>query len=118
LTNRIKGVVRGHEVEVRGVRLPLVHADAPDGPVVALVRPEAVSLSPTNEGEGPLVGTVIATAFLGAVSRVTVDMSDSTLLAQMPTAEAAANPAGTRVRLTLRSDPVLIATDGDEAPGS
>jgi hypothetical protein len=36
----------------------------------------------------------------------------------MQTSEAAANPAGTRVRLTLRPDPVLIATDGDEAAGS
>jgi putative spermidine/putrescine transport system ATP-binding protein len=58
------------------------------------------------------VGTVIATVFLGAVSRITVDMGDGIVLAQMPTAEAAAHPAGTRVRLVLRPDPVLIATDG------
>jgi putative spermidine/putrescine transport system ATP-binding protein len=58
-----------------------------------------------------LVGTVIATAFLGATSRVTVDLGDITILAQLPTAEAAALPAGTRVRLALRPDPVLIARD-------
>jgi hypothetical protein len=77
------------------VRLPLVWADAPDGPATALVRPEAVSLVPVEDGTGdPLVGTVIATAFLGATSRVTVDMGDGTVLAQMPTSQAG-HPAGT-----------------------
>jgi hypothetical protein len=38
-------------------------------------------------------------------------MGDGTVLAQMPTAEAAALPAGTRVRLALRPDPVLISTE-------
>jgi putative spermidine/putrescine transport system ATP-binding protein len=112
LTNRLPGVVRGGSVEVRGARLPLVQPDAADGPAVALVRPEAVSIA--SEGEAaaaPLVGTVIATAFLGATSRVTVDLGDITIMAQLPTADAAAVPAGTRVRLVLRPDPVLIARD-------
>jgi hypothetical protein len=52
---------------------------------------------------------VIATAFLGATSRVTVDLGDITVLTQMSTAEAATYPAGTRVRLAIRPDPVLIA---------
>jgi putative spermidine/putrescine transport system ATP-binding protein len=63
-------------------------------------------------GGGALVGTVIATAFLGAVSRITVDMGDATVLAQMPTADAAAHPAGTRVRLSLRPNPVLVTSGG------
>jgi putative spermidine/putrescine transport system ATP-binding protein len=112
LTNRIAGVVKGGGVEVRGTRLPLVMADTADGPAIALVRPEAVSL--VVDGEmvpGPLVGTVIATAFLGATSRVTVDMGDGIVLAQMPTSDAGALTAGTRVRLALRKDPVLIARD-------
>src|SRR6202043_1730443 len=36
LTNRLPGVVRGGQVEVRGCTLPLVEKDVPDGPVVAL----------------------------------------------------------------------------------
>jgi putative spermidine/putrescine transport system ATP-binding protein len=112
LTNRLSGVVRGGTVEVRGARLPLVQPDAADGPAVALVRPEAVSIASEDAATGsPLVGTVIATAFLGATSRVTVDLGDITILAQLPTAAAATLPAGTRVRLTLRPDPVLIARD-------
>jgi putative spermidine/putrescine transport system ATP-binding protein len=54
---------------------------------------------------------VIAVSFLGATSRVTVDLGDVIVLAQMPTSQASANPAGSRVRLTLRPDPVLIARD-------
>ena len=113
LTNRLAGEVRGGAVEVRGVRLPLVQADAPNGPAIALVRPEAVSLvADSGTASGPLLGTVIATVFLGAVSRITVDVGDGVVLAQMPTSEAAAHPAGTRVRLALRPDPVLISRDG------
>ena len=112
LTNRLAGVVKDGEVDVRGARLPLVKPDTPNGPAIALVRPEAVSLVVDGDTvPSPLVGTVIATAFLGATSRITVDMGDGTVLAQMPTSEAGALTAGTRVRLALRKDPVLIARD-------
>ena len=112
LTNRLSGVVRGGSVEVRGTRIPLVQPDVPDGPAVALIRPEAVTLtSSADTSTGQLVGTVIATAFLGATSRVTVDLGDVRVLAQLATSDAASAPAGTRVQLTLRADPVLIARE-------
>src|SRR5204862_6350179 len=61
LTNRLPGIVRGGQVEVRGTSLPLVQPDAADGAAVALVRPEAVTFASDNEtAAGPLVGTVIA----------------------------------------------------------
>src|SRR5260221_2253409 len=119
LSNRIPGVVRGGSVEVRGTRLPIVQEGAADGPAVALVRPEAVTLGSNDAAEsGPLVGTVIATAFLCATSRITGDLRDVTVLAQLPTSEAAAHPAGTRVQLALRTDPVLIARDEVAATGA
>ncbi|MGH7760347.1 MAG: ABC transporter ATP-binding protein [Candidatus Dormibacteraceae bacterium] len=113
LTNRLAGDVRDGMVDVRGTQLPLVQPNSPAGPAIALVRPEAVSLETDGEmPDGPLVGTVIAVAFLGATSRVTVDLgSGVTVLAQMPTSTAASTPAGTRVRLALRNDPVLIARE-------
>jgi putative spermidine/putrescine transport system ATP-binding protein len=112
LTNRLPGEVKNGVVEVRGTRLPLVQPDAAQGPAIALVRPEAVSLATDGAtGDGPLVGTVIAVAFLGATSRVTVDLGDLTVIAQMPTSTAASTPAGTRVRLAFRDDPVLIARE-------
>ena len=118
LTNRIEGTVKGGEVEVRGVRLPLVKPETPDGPATALIRPEAVSLSGGGSAAGPLTGTVIAVAFLGATSRVTVDLGDAIVLAQMPTSEVGNHAAGTRVRLSLRPDPVLIARDDNPTAGA
>jgi putative spermidine/putrescine transport system ATP-binding protein len=118
LTNRIKGNVRGGRVEVRGTSIPLVQPNVADGPATALVRPEAVTLAGNGEmQEGPLVGTVIAVAFLGAMSRVTVDLGDTTVLAQLPTSAASEHPAGTRVRLELRPDPVLIQREESSTAG-
>jgi putative spermidine/putrescine transport system ATP-binding protein len=112
LTNRLAGVVKGGEVEVRGKRLPLVKPDSTDGPAIALVRPEAVAVAADGDmSPGPLTGSVISTVFLGATSRVTVDLGDITVLAQMPTSDVGAITAGTKVRLSLRTDPVLIARD-------
>jgi putative spermidine/putrescine transport system ATP-binding protein len=109
LSNRLAGTVKGGMVEVRGVQIPLVQTDVADGPATALVRPEAISLASGGDiGDGPLVGTVIAVAFLGAVSRVSVDLGDVTVLAQLPTSAASSHPAGSKVRLALRTDPVLI----------
>jgi len=117
LTNRMAGTVKNGEVEVRGVRLPLVQPNSPNGPAIALVRPEAVSLTSDTDGAaGPLSGTVIAVAFLGATSRVSVDLGEMTVLAQMPTSDAASHPSGSKVRLTIRTDPVLIAARDDAAP--
>jgi putative spermidine/putrescine transport system ATP-binding protein len=98
------------------VSLPLVDPKTPDGEVTALVRPEAVTIAAPASGEsGPLVGSVIATTFLGATSRVTVDLGDTTVMAQLGTAEAAAYPAGSPVSLTIRPDPVLVAEDATAA---
>jgi putative spermidine/putrescine transport system ATP-binding protein len=116
LSNRLVGEVRGGSVIVRGFTLPLVERDTPDGQVVALVRPEAVTLASHDAPEsGPLVGTVIAVTFLGATSRVSVDLGDATILAQLTTADAAALPAGSRVALTIRPDPVLVSASSDPA---
>ncbi len=115
LTNKLPAMVSGSAADVLGVRLPLVDASTPNGPATALVRPEAVSLVEHADGsaDGPLVGHVIASAFLGAVSRVTVGLGrGGTVLVQLPTADAAAYPAGTRVRLALRQDPVLVTAAG------
>ena len=112
LTNRLAGTVSGTTVTVRGRDLPLVDPSTPPGPAIALVRPEAVTLASDSSGEsGPLTGTVIAVTFLGATSRVTVDLGDTTILAQLTTADATALPAGSRVTLTIRPDPVLVSAD-------
>ena len=101
---------------MRGRDLPLVDPSTPAGQVTALVRPEAVTLASDSSAEsGPLTGTVIATTFLGATSRVTVDLGDVTIMAQLSTSDASALPAGSRVTLTIRPDPVLVSADGSGA---
>jgi putative spermidine/putrescine transport system ATP-binding protein len=116
LSNRLAGTVTGSVVTVRGHDLPLVDSLTPAGPVTAIVRPEAVTLASDSSGEsGPLTGTVIASTFLGATSRVTVDLGDTTIMAQLPTSEATKLPAGSRVTLTIRPDPVLVSADSGVA---
>jgi putative spermidine/putrescine transport system ATP-binding protein len=118
LSNRLDGEVKGGEVTVRGCTLPLVERDVPDGPVVALIRPEAVSLASDAAAEsGPLTGTVIAVTFLGATSRVTVDLGGTSVLAQLPTSDATTLTAGGRVTLAIRRDPVLVSAASEPAVG-
>ena len=105
LTNRLNGTVTDGSVNVRGCVLPLADPATPDGQATVLVRPEAVTVTPS----GAITGTVIAVTFLGASSRITVDLGDTTVLAQLPTLDATALPAGSAVTLTIRPDPVLIA---------
>ena len=110
LTNRLAGTVSGSTVAVRGRDLPLVDVSTPPGPVTALIRPEAVSLAQGGaDGGGPLAGTVIAVTFLGATSRVTVDLGDTTIMAQLPTSDATELSAGSHVALSIRPDPVLVS---------
>ena len=112
LSNRLAGTVTGSVVSVRGHDLPLVDTSTPAGAVTAIVRPEAVTLASDDSAEaGPMTGTVIASTFLGATSRVTVDLGDTTIMAQLPTSEAANLSAGSRVTLTIRPDPVLVSAD-------
>jgi len=112
LTNRLPGQVSGGQVLVQGVQLPLVDPTTADGPAIALVRPEAVTLAAAGARDsGPLAGIVIAATFLGATSRVTVDLGGTTVMAQLPTADATQLAAGSPVTLTIRPDPVLVSAD-------
>ena len=100
LSNRLTGEVRDGDVTVRGFTLPLVERDdarRPGGGAGAAGSGDAGVPRRTAES-GPLVGTVIAVTFLGATSRVTVDLGDATILAQLTTADATALPraAGSR----------------------
>ncbi len=117
LTNRLAGEVRGGQVTVRGMTLPLVDQAVPDGPAIALVRPEAVTLASGVAGAGgALAGSVIGVTFLGATSRVSVDLGDTTVLAQLPTSEVGSLPPGGHVTLAIRPDPVLVAQDSQAVP--
>ncbi|MDX6328044.1 MAG: putative spermidine/putrescine transport system ATP-binding protein [Streptomycetaceae bacterium] len=105
--NRLGGRMTGAgTVEVLGRRMAVLE-DAPQGAgeVDVLVRPEAVVVTADAEG----AGQVIATSFLGAVTRLTVRLADgSEAKADVATHDAAALGAGARVTLTLPDRPVLV----------
>ncbi|MFK0153010.1 ABC transporter ATP-binding protein [Streptomyces sp. NPDC090499] len=104
--SRIPGTVADGTVEVLGQRLP-VDGQAPDaGEADVLVRPEAVQV----RADGAGTATVVATAFLGAVVRVTVRLADGTeAKADLPAHEAAELGAGSAVTVSLPERPVLVA---------
>ena len=105
--NRIPGHTEdGLVVDVLGRRLPVDGDAAARSDVDVLVRPEAVRVSADAESDA----RVIATAFLGAVTRLTVRLPDDTMVkADVATHDAAALGPGATVALTLADRPVLVA---------
>ncbi|MEV7974464.1 ABC transporter ATP-binding protein [Streptomyces sp. NPDC086519] len=104
--SRIPGTVKDGSVEVLGQRLPADGQAPGAGEVDVLVRPEAVRV----RADGAGTATVVATAFLGAVVRVTVRLADGTeAKADLPAHEAAELGAGSAVSVSLPERPVLVA---------
>ncbi|MFF7475433.1 ATP-binding cassette domain-containing protein [Streptomyces sp. NPDC008092] len=104
--SRIPGTVKDGTVEVLGQRLPADGQAPGAGEVDVLVRPEAVQV----RADGAGTATVVATAFLGAVVRVTVRLADGTeAKADLPAHDAAELGAGSAVTVSLPERPVLVA---------
>jgi putative spermidine/putrescine transport system ATP-binding protein len=113
-------------VEWRGVRVPVVPASPlPAGsPAVMVVRPERIKVAPVD-GDGPggtWDGTVKERTFLGAITRLTVQIGDDVLLADVPGEATSAvrfaiedgirvsfEPGGTRL-IPASAAPIAIAT--------
>ena len=104
LSNRLPGRLDGGAVTVLGTRLPLVQPAAGGPEVTALVRPESVGVVPDPDG----TGRVLATAFLGPTSRVTVEVAEHVVTAQVSGESLAALPVGAPVRVELRPVPVSL----------
>ncbi|MFG2378199.1 ABC transporter ATP-binding protein [Streptomyces sp. NPDC048504] len=104
--SRLPGHLTDGTVEVLGQRLP-VDGEAPAlTEVDVLVRPEAIHVHADAAGDA----RVVATAFLGSVVRLTVQLADSTeVKADLPAHEAAGLGAGVAVRVSLPERPVLVA---------
>jgi putative spermidine/putrescine transport system ATP-binding protein len=104
--SRIPGRLDGDVVEVLGQRLP-IDGEAPDAREVdVLVRPETVRVRADEAGQA----RVVASAFLGAATRVTVRLAAGTeVKADLPTHEAVVLGPGAAVTVTLPDRPVLVA---------
>ncbi|WP_416483943.1 ABC transporter ATP-binding protein [Streptomyces sp. CL12] len=103
--SRIPGELKDGTVEVLGQRLP-ADGEVADGAVDVLVRPENLWVRADEQGGA----RVVATAFLGAVVRLTVRLADGIeAKADLPAHEAAGLGAGAAVTASLPERPVLVA---------
>lgn len=114
LTNQLPGIATADTVTVLGSTVPLLPGAAGPGPVHALVRPEAIRLTPSAGTTGGATdlpagsAIVAATSFLGAHGRVQARLADGTLLiAQLPVEQIAALGVGDRVDVAIAATPVL-----------
>ena len=111
LTNRLRAHVTGGRATVAETSLPTLDGSVTDGEGTALVRPEAVHVSPGADGVGGN-GTVVTSSFLGAISRITVDLGDGTLvISQVPRTNAPGVAPGDRVTVIIDETPVLVVAD-------
>jgi putative spermidine/putrescine transport system ATP-binding protein len=107
--NRLPATVTDSERGEADVDGRLLRADALRGRgagarVLVLVRPEAMHIEELADGavtNGDLAGEVSAHSFLGAITRVRVDMDGRELVADVASARAAGLPVGSRVRASF-----------------
>ena len=103
--SRIPCVRSGDGVEVLGRRHQVDGVVPADGELHVLVRPENVGLVPAPNGPA----LVVAASFLGAVTRLTVRLTDGTeVKTDLPTEAAAALPIGSTADISLPERPVLV----------
>jgi putative spermidine/putrescine transport system ATP-binding protein len=111
--NRLPGDLAGDTVTVLGTKAPAAGASATgasdgvaDGPVDVLVRPEGLTITAAEGGNG----IVTTRTFLGGTTRVGVRLSGDTEVS-VDLASTAAGPLtpGTAVQVALPAAPVLVA---------
>jgi putative spermidine/putrescine transport system ATP-binding protein len=112
------------EVDYAGVRL---RVDAARGRqngdrVLVLIRPEALEVEAATNGGATaanvLVGEVLTQTFLGPVTRLKVAGEETSFIADMSTARAAALPVGARVAAHVPAEGARLLTlpEGEDLP--
>jgi putative spermidine/putrescine transport system ATP-binding protein len=103
--NRLPATLVDGGVEVLGTRRPVAEPRPSSGPVIALVRPEALSV----QGDPGGAGRVITRTFSGAATRLTVGLPDDVeVRVDLPSAAATDLGPGTPVRVAIADRPVLV----------
>jgi putative spermidine/putrescine transport system ATP-binding protein len=110
--NRLPATLAGGDVQVLGVRRPVAGAAPASGPVVALIRPEALGVVTDPAG----TGRVVTRTFSGAATRVLVALGDGVeVRVDVASAGSADLVPGTAVTVTPVERPVLVAPAEPEA---
>lgn len=105
LTNQVKVNVTNGSLNVFGTKLSALPGSITSGEGIALIRPEALTVSANKNGEGK----VVATSFLGSICRVMVVMPDGTRInSQMESQDAAGLTPGTSVEVTADKVEVFV----------
>lgn len=105
LNNKVPAHVTAGRAHLLGATVPTLEGSIGEGDGLALVRPEAVTVT----AGGPGNATVGSVAFLGPISRVSCTLSDGTVLsAQLPSSAAAQLHAGDPVTVGVEPSPVLV----------
>ncbi|WP_440098213.1 ABC transporter ATP-binding protein [Streptosporangium sp. H16] len=110
--NHVPGRLSGQEVTVMGKLMP-VDGPLPSSPDVdVLVRPEAVLVTPSPDGNA----TIVASSFRGSTARLRVRVGELEVLSDVPGHDAVRLAPGTRVDVALVQRPVLVAARTAPAP--
>jgi putative spermidine/putrescine transport system ATP-binding protein len=105
LSNKVPARVSGDRVDVLGQSVPTLQGSITSGSGVAMVRPEAVTV--TRDAQGSAYVTSVA--FLGPISRVHCALPDGThVSSQMGSSQAREFAVGERVTLGVEPTGVLV----------
>ncbi len=112
LTNKVPAQVTGDTADVLGSEVPLLKGSIGSGRGVAMVRPEAVSVSADPQGSS----RVSSIAFLGPFSRVHLVAADgSAVVAQMSSTDARELTPGQPVTMAVERSGVLVVAERAES---
>ncbi len=106
--NRLPGELDGGgtAVAVLGTTVPVQPGGPASGPVDVLVRPENLTVTPAEDGNG----IVSSRTFLGSITRIAVLLSgDTEVRVDVPSTTTGAMTPGTAVQVTIPPVPVLVA---------
>jgi putative spermidine/putrescine transport system ATP-binding protein len=106
--NRLPGDLGsgGTAVTVLGTTVPVQPGGPESGPVDVLVRPENLTVTAAEGGNG----IVSNRTFLGSITRVAVLLSgDTEVRVDVPSTTAGAMTPGTAVQVAISPAPVLVA---------
>jgi len=99
LNNKVPAQVSGGRASLLGVTVPALPGSVASGSGIAMVRPEAVTVTADPAG----AARVVAVSFLGAISRVSVTVADGSTIS--------AQTAGSAARTFAPGDPVTVGVE-------